>query len=229
MSNYEKSIKNRLILLLRQNSENLDFIERLSTTGDLLFFGGSIRDLCISPESTKMPRDFDIAIKFNNKEEFNKIVEDYNFEINRFGGYKFHTSNIDFDIWDLNNTWAFNNTDLTPSEENLARSVYLNIDGIVYNFNKNILYDDIFRSSINNSKLDITLEINPHIELNLLRALVFKYKYNLNFSNKLKSVFRALIDTQEEKFIEDLYKVQLSHYKYNSFSKEDIRKELQYI
>ncbi|GEC89393.1 hypothetical protein [Brevibacillus brevis] len=229
MSIYEKNIKNRIILLLGRNSQTLDFIERLSTTGDLLFFGGSIRDLCLFPECTQIPRDFDIAINFKNKERFDTLIGEYNFSKNRFGGFKFNISNIEFDIWDLNNTWAFKNKYLKPSEENLAKSVYLNIDGIVYNFNKNRLYDDIFQSSIKSSKLDITLEENPQVELNLLRALVFKNKYNLIFSNKLKDVFKTFMNTYDEDLIESLYEMQLAHYRYNSFSKEEIRKELQFI
>jgi hypothetical protein len=79
------------------------------------------------------------------------------------------------------------------------------------------------------SEIDITLEENPQIELNLLRALIFKYKYDLGFSKKLKDVFRTLVTLQEDRLIEDLYDIQFSHYKNHSFSKEDLRKELQCI
>ncbi|MGW8892054.1 hypothetical protein ACWGMM_10020, partial [Bacillus subtilis] len=114
MSNFDISIKKRLILLLGQNSETLKVVETLSTTGNLLFFGGSIRDLCMAPEVNKMPRDFDIAINFKNEEKFSALIGNYNYKKNRFGGYKFSISNIDFDVWDLNNTWAFKNKHLKP-------------------------------------------------------------------------------------------------------------------
>lgn len=71
---------------------------------------------------------------------------------------------------------------MQASKENLAKSVYLNIEGIVYNKSK--IYDELFSTSI--SKLDVNLEVNPQVELNFLRALVFKDKYKeeykLNFS-----------------------------------------------
>ncbi|MEC3334970.1 hypothetical protein ABH963_003772 [Bacillus sp. RC55] len=230
MSNIEKSIKQKLTLLLRQHSETLNFVEELSQSGDLLFFGGSIRDLYITKDdSLQFPRDFDIAINFRNKKVLENLKEKYPYKINRFGGYKFYTSVVEFDIWDLNNTWAFKNTNLKASEENLARSVYLNIDGIVFNYNKECLYDEIFKETIQNSLLDITLEKNPQIELNLLRALVFKSKYNLVFSNRLKEVFREFKSNDEKKIIDNLYKIQLSHYRTLKFSKEEIRNELQYI
>jgi len=229
MSNVEKIIKNHLIYFLEKNSETLRFIEELSNVGELLFFGGSIRDICFYPEEPPMPRDFDIAIRFKNKKSFDSIIKKYNYKKNRFGGYKLKISNIEFDIWDLENTWAFKNTNLCPSEENLAKSVYLNIDGIVYNFNKEKLYDEVFRSTIKESKLDITLEENPQIELNLLRALVFKEKYKLELSNNLKSVINDYLKDDSSTLIENLYELQLSHYKTNHFSKEKIRNELHFI
>ncbi|MGE7913256.1 hypothetical protein [Lysinibacillus xylanilyticus] len=229
MSKYEKSIKHQLICFLGKDSNTLDFIDELSSVGDLLFFGGSVRDICIFQDKAAMPRDFDIAIKFKQKDRFNSLTERYSYKQNRFGGYKFIVSNVEFDIWDLENTWAFKHTNLTPSEANLAKSVYLNIDGIVYNFNKAILYDDVFKSSIEDNKLDITLEENPQIELNLLRALVFKDKYKLRFSNRLKDVFKDFHYKNSNQLIENLYELQFSHYNMEYFSKEYIRKELDYI
>lgn len=82
----------------------------------------------------------------------------------------------------MENIGAFNNANLQASKENLAKSVYLNIEGIVYNKSK--IYEELFSTSI--SKLDVNLEVNPQVELNFLRALVFKDKYKeeykLNFS-----------------------------------------------
>lgn len=82
----------------------------------------------------------------------------------------------------MENIGAFNNANLQASKENLAKSVYLTIEGIVYNKSK--IYDELFSTSI--SKLDVNLEVNPQVELNFLRALVFKDKYKeeykLNFS-----------------------------------------------
>lgn len=233
MSGYEKYVKNQLICLLGKNSESLNFINDLMVTGDLLFFGGSIRDICLFPDNPPSPRDFDIAIKFKDFNKFEEIVKKYDFRKNRFGGYKFNIANIEFDVWNLENTWAFENTNLQASEENLAKSVYLNIDGIVYNFNKCRLYDDLFKTSISAGKLDINLERNPQVELNLLRAIVFKEKYRekyeLSFSNKLRKVFKKYLDESQMKLVDQLYDLQVGHYKTYYLSKEEIQRELQYV
>ena len=229
MRNHEKNIKNQLIYFLGKELDSFKFIEEISNVGELLFFGGSIRDICVFPDRPPMPRDFDIAIKFKDKASFERLINKYEYRKNRFGGYKFKIANMEFDIWDLENTWAFRYTDLLPSEENLAKSVYLSIDGIVYNYNKSRLYDDIFRNTIKENILDITLEENPQVELNLLRALVFKKKYSLGFSNKLKKVFNVYLKDDSEKLIESLFELQSAHYKADYFSKEQIKNELQYI
>lgn len=233
MSRYEKKIKDQLIYSLGKNSDSLNFVEELSNSGDLLFFGGSIRDICLFPENPPIPRDFDIAIKFKDKSEFESITKKYDHRKNRFGGYKFKVANIEFDVWDLESTWAFNNTNLQASEENLAKSVYLNIDGIVYNFNKSKIYDELFQTSIKSCKLDVHLEANPQVELNLLRALVFKDKYKdnykLKFSNRLKDIFKKYLEDESLELVENLYSLQCTHYKEDYLSKEKIKYELQHI
>ncbi|PCD06329.1 hypothetical protein CMV16_19360 [Peribacillus simplex] len=230
MSKLEGIIKDNLICLLKEQSETLEFVEKLAETGELLFFGGAVRDVYIKNEQKIFPRDFDIAIKFKNERKFYQLIEEYEFKKNRFGGYKFKISGIDFDIWDLNNTWAFKNTDLVASEENLARSVFLNIDGIVYNFNTGCLHAELLKETLKRSELDISLEENPHVELNLLRALVFKRKYNLDLSNKLKTVFKFYKErSNKDNLINNLFEVQLSHYKAEKLSRDELEKELHYI
>ncbi|WP_281203182.1 hypothetical protein [Cytobacillus kochii] len=233
MSRYEKDIKNKLIFLLGKDSNTLNFIEELTNVGDLLFFGGSIRDICLFPDNPPLPRDFDIAIKFKDKNKFELITRKYINRRNRFGGFKFKIGNMEFDIWDLENTWAFNNTNLQASEENLAKSVYLNIDGIVYNFNKSKIYDELFRTSIQDCKLDVNLEDNPQVELNLLRALVFKDKYKkdykLKFSSNLKSIYKKYLADESAELVDDLYNLQCTHYNKDYLSKEKIEYELQHI
>lgn len=211
----------------------MDFIEELSDVGDLLFFGGTIRDICLYPDNPPFPRDFDIAINFKNKNKFEVITQKYNNRKNRFGGFKFKIGNVEFDIWDLKNTWAFKNTNLKATEENLAKSVYLNIDGIVYNYNKSKVYDELFKKSIKYCKLDINLKENPQVELNLLRALVFKEKYKknykLNFSNTLKDTFREYLEDESMRLVDSLYELQSKHYSKYYFTKEKLNYELKHL
>lgn len=113
------TIKVEIYNLLEDYPETLRFINGLSEFGDLLFFGGSIRDYYLYNEYKKMPRDFDIAVKLHCKTEktFESFVEKYNYKKNRFGGYKVNIENIEFDLWNLENTWAFRENKLLAEEK----------------------------------------------------------------------------------------------------------------
>lgn len=223
------SIKNQLNILLNDYPGSRKLINDLSCEGELLFFGGSIRDYCVNGKYTSMPRDFDIAIKFqgnyNSETRLERLFSGLDFSKNRFGGYKLKVEGLEFDIWDFNNTWAFREKKLEPEEENLAKSVYLSIDGVVYNYNTNVLYCDDLDNTLRTKELNIVLEENPQKSLNLLRALVFKAKYSLNFSEHLINQFRFSLNSSLD-FCEELYNVQCSHYKSEYINKEQIRNEL---
>jgi len=226
-SMYEQNnnLKKELIKLLKMREDALEFTLKLSESGELLFFGGSVRDLYLD-EINEYPRDFDIAIIYHNKYLFNELLDQYEYKLNRFGGYKFYISGTEFDVWDLNNTWAFKNKYLIASEENLVDSVFLSVDGIAYNFNKSILYNSRLDESLRRNEIDIVLDSNPQIELNLLRALILKKKYNLELSLKLKELLKNYYYEMNNEFLEILHQLQMSHYKIEKISKSDIESEI---
>lgn len=81
---------------------------------------------------------------------------------------------------------------------------------------------------MDNKQINIVLNDNPQKELNLLRALVFKKKYNFDFSVELKAEYKKLISLNQD-FYEKLYELQFSHYKSEYFTRADVIKELQHI
>ncbi|MED5244980.1 hypothetical protein [Priestia sp. LL-8] len=216
--------------MLEDYPTSLNFIKDLSTIGELLFFGGSIRDYYVYNRYINMPRDFDIAIKIfpNNESLLEEFIGKYVHRKNRFGGYKVKIENIEFDIWNLENTWAFKENKLPAKEDNLVKSVFLSIDGIAYNFNKDTLYDEGLRRSINNKKINIVLNDNPQKDLNLLRALVFKKKYKLDFGNDLKEEYQRSLSIHEDLY-ERLHQLQYSHYKFEYLTRNEVIEELNSI
>lgn len=226
----DQTIKMEIIKLLDSYPTSLAFIKQLSNIGDLLFFGGSIRDYYLYNEFKKMPRDFDIAVKINTPSEylFEEIINKYQYRKNRFGGYKVIVDKIEFDIWNLKDTWAFKEKKLLAEEKNLSKSVFLSIDGIVYNFNNNILYDEEFKKTIDNNQINIVLKENPQKELNLLRALVFKKRYKLTFAPELKEEYKKSI-LKDTYLYEKLYALQFNHYKCEYFTQKELQTELNYL
>ena len=58
----ETMIDNYLNSLLRTDNRILDFVETLSKIGEIIFFGGSIRDLYLANEHKNSPRAYDVVI-----------------------------------------------------------------------------------------------------------------------------------------------------------------------
>jgi hypothetical protein len=143
-------------------------------------------------------------------------LENTTYKKNRYDGYKVKFNNrIAVDVWNLKDTWAFRSNKLTATATNLMKSVYLNIDALVYSLsddtfldNCNISYLDI----INKHLLDIVFDETPFEELNLLRALVFRKRYSLELSPKLTKRLMYYIKNDKSSTINSFMKLQIEHY-----------------
>lgn len=195
----------------------VNFVQNLSENGEVIFFGGYVRDLLVNYNENN--RDIDIV--FSSKSSckmLDFIIYDYFDEVERnlFGGYKIRLSDVTIDIWNLEDTWAFKENKLRPSVNNLEHSTFLKMDSITYNFNHKIINSKYFHETITKKRLDVQLEENPDLELNLIKNLVQKKKYEkifnitFEFSDQLKKMY---IDFNTEDSVERIYNRQLSRYK----------------
>ncbi|PHV72211.1 hypothetical protein CS063_01680 [Sporanaerobium hydrogeniformans] len=199
-------------------------INELSIDNELLLFGGSVREY-LESGFRNIPRDFDIVIKKKRKNSLEDILCKYPHKKNRFGGYKVRINSLEFDIWKLEDTWAFVNNKVKASEENLVNTVFLNLDAIVYNLEKEMLYDEIYKQAKQEQCLNIVLHENPHLDLNILRAINFAEKYNMSLSEELRYMISELIQ-ENNNYYERLYSIQFNHYGSEKFTKIEINNYL---
>jgi len=192
-------------------------------------FGGAIRDYLNG--ELDYSRDLDFVIDSGNgvSIDISKYIAgftDVSYKTNRFNGYKIKFRNyIDIDIWNLNDTWAFKNDKLYPSAENLIKSVYLNIDALVYSLNQDIFLNncDVKYSQIKKDRmLDIVFDETPYEELNLLRALVFHKKYSLFFSKILRKRLLHYYNSDQNIAVYRLMELQKEHYNTVLLNKYDL-------
>ncbi|WP_110955002.1 hypothetical protein [Anaerosinus massiliensis] len=213
--------------LMRQFPNADRLLHKLNKDNELFLFGGCVRSY-LKNNFNKMPRDFDIVLKKNKVNDIENIFKDYQYTKNRFGGFKIKVDNLDFDIWEIENTWAFKEKKVQLSEKNLCETVYLNIDAIVYDLNKKKYYQKVFKDAMHSKCLDIVLADNPYITLNLLRTIIYKREYEMSLSNKLKNQFVAFANKYDD-FSKLLYDVQIDHYKEEKISINEINKEISNI
>lgn len=202
------------VLSDRPNALNL--IRELEQKSNLLLFGGCIREY-YENNFKNIPRDFDIVIT-GLEQDLNSVFQEFNipYKKNKFGGYKILVDNLQFDMWEIQNTWAFKGKKVQYHMPiDLAKTVFLNIDSILYDLNRELLFDVGFSNAISSKEIDIVLFPNPYPELNLTRAFRYKYKYNLQFSNQLQSYLDNWLNKFDNKLnaINHLKNIELKRYK----------------
>ena len=182
----EKQFHNYLNKIFSKDEKMLEMISELNSNGRIFIFGGTVRNF----------------FENGNKKNLENIVLKYfEFSKNRFNGLKIKSDELKIDIWNFEDTWAFSSGTVLPSTENfafeLSKTVFLNIDAAVYDFGEKKFYIEEFEKIKKTKTLDILIEKNPFIELNLLRGLILKKKYNLQFSKKMEKIFRKFISDNE--------------------------------
>lgn len=219
--------------LISQYPDANSLINQLGKYGELLLFGGAVREYNDSGFEN-MPRDFDIVISKNdNNINLDAVLQDFHYKKNRFNGYKLNVNGIEFDIWELENTWAFKENKINCSQNEykyrLQDTVFLNIDSVVYNLTEREMFNEKYENAMRNKEIDIVLEENPYKELNMVRAIAFKNKYDMEFSDRLKKVIKSFVDENDDCIdycIDRLYEVQYNHYLEYKVRKEAIENEL---
>ena len=228
-----KTLTRTLYSRLERDKALFDFVNKLMTDSEVYLFGGAVRDYI--DNNLVSFRDLDFVIKSKSCQSIN--IEDYipaqtKFVKNRYNGYKIYFSNVIVDIWNIENTWAFENHKLSMSVENLLKSVYLNIDSLVYLLNEDRYInncDKLYKNIIFHKQLDVVCKETPFELLNLLRAIIYKNKYSLRLSENLKQQFYKYITTNEAGMIEEFMRIQKEHYKKSIISKSEILSEINYI
>ncbi len=170
---------------LQENQTIAQLFEKLSKAGPAVIFGGAIRDWIIG----KSPRDIDVVLDCpDSKLSFAlNSLGLYKPERNRFGGYFFKIDGVEFDIWNLDSTWAFKkDTKFIKHLKTLPQTVFFNMDAVIYYLDTGSVLDNGFSQAMESKTLDIVYEPNPFPFLCVSKALCHLTKYEMRPSNNLK-------------------------------------------
>ena len=204
---------------IERNEPARVLLRDLMRDAEVYLFGGAVRDYLDGRFESLRDMDFvvesrsdaliDIEGYFPDDADARKIR-------NRYNGYKvIFSDGLIMDIWNLEDTWTFKTGKLMATAENLIHTVYLNFDGVVYSLgeDKYLLDSDKRYERIKESGvLDIVNDETPFEELNLVRALVFRERYSMTFSDKLKGRMREVYSADRERTIRNFMEHQISHY-----------------
>ncbi len=148
-----------------------------------VFFGGTLRSLLLSRLSNNLPgrpRDIDIVMNGANLEDLRDSFKPYIARQTRFGGLKLKRVNWQFDVWPLEETYAFKENGIrSPTFEDLPTTTFFNVESIAMEVwpkrgcpRKIFSSDDQFFRGVINRTIEINREQNPFPELCVVRAIV---------------------------------------------------------
>lgn len=221
-------IKDALYEFLKTKPQINELFDTLSKIGNIYLIGGILREYR-DHQMIKSLRDIDVTIDVINYGMWIDFIQKYAMKNNRFDGFKTVVDDIEVDVWRIENTWAYKNNKVKMKPDKvkqLPKTVFLNVDGIVFDWSRNLWFDEEYQAAMKTRVLDVVLEDNPQIKLNLLRAMILRNRYGMTYSRRLKEVFKKQLIVSENSLEIELLKEQLKRYRKMVLSEEDIKREL---
>ena len=204
---------------------------KLYNIGELYLIGGILREFLETCDFRNV-RDIDLVISTKKVGQFHEICAKYHTKKNSFGGYKINCDDFTIDVWRIESTWAYKKNIIKCSEEdylkNLPYTVFYNMDSLVYDIKNNTWYDYLYKKAKESNILDIVLEENPHIDLNILRGMIFQNRYHMEYSERLKKLICERCQNEKE-YEKILYLIEKKRYKTEISSLVEIKKQLDSI
>lgn len=180
----EEILKKRISRFFKSSeagrAELWSLISSLRMTGDVIIFGGILRDIALYG-TKKFNSDIDLVIDCPPQSLSNLIKEEsISAAKNKFGGYRTEAGGWSIDFWPIESTWAFaNNKVVLEDKKSLLRTTITNWDSIIYSFNeRKIICSKNYFTDLQSGLLDIVLEENPNQIGALIRVLRSIYDKN---------------------------------------------------
>lgn len=222
------NIKEEILRYLAEYPPAYQVFEMLLQAGDVYVMGGLLREYCDNGRINDL-RDADFCVDVKRPEIWTNLLETIPYTLNRFNGYKFVCSKFIIDVWNVKETWAFKEQKVLANEKNyfnkLPDTVFLNMDALVYDLKKDVWNDYIYKEAMKSRVLDIVLAENPFVELNIIRAMVLRKKYNMIYSKKLANIICEY--GQMENFTDQAMAIQKKRYGYYVVDKKIIEEEIE--
>lgn len=227
-------MKNAIFAYLKAHPPALELFNRLAQSGNIYLIGGVLREFLDHGTISNL-RDIDIIVDIRNRDLWNETLTKYALRCNRFGGYKLVCDGLLIDTWPVEQTWAFREKiiNCSPNEyiSMLPETVFLNIDGIIYDWTQEKWEDTKYRQALASKTLDVVLAPNPQVLLNIVRTFVLKHRYSLCLSSELKRIIREEFDKSGniDCFVDSLMVEQNRRYQSEIISKASFLLELNNI
>lgn len=184
-------IKSSIIQYLDNHPPAKCLFDKLLSIGEVYLIGGVLREYR-DHKAIKNLRDIDIVVDVKQNKAWDDIICEYFSKANRFGGNKLRCDDLLMDVWSIDQTWAYRNECVHCNRnqyfEYLPETVFLNIDGIIFDWKNEVWNDAKYKAAMESKILDVVLPQNPQLCLNILRAFILQKRYEMTLSDRLKQI-----------------------------------------
>lgn len=205
--------------------------DELVAAGDIYLLGGVLREYLDHHAICEL-RDIDIVVGVKNRHRWEKTLNTYSVKRNRFGGNKLHCDGLLVDVWAVEKTWAYRENIVKCEPEHyvdrLAETVFLNIDGIIYDWQRDTWDDAEYRDAMRTKVLDVVLPENPQLCLNIFRTFLLQNRYQMQLSERLKAIIMSEYNkfAGKKEFLDAMMKEQQRRYEREIISSSELDRML---
>lgn len=199
-----------------------NFIRILSESGEVLVFGGLLRDIALYGGG-EFNSDIDLVVDCSPEVLFGFFQGRGALSgRNHFGGYRVKVGGWSIDVWPMRETWAFVSGNIKfINRRSLLLTTITNWDSVAFSFMDNALIADSgYVDSLKRRELDVVLVENPNRLGALLRVL--KLIFDKQVEVLLPKALMYLKDGLSEFSSGDLFKFQIEAFNRIYFSEQEI-------
>lgn len=218
------ALKKRVIRFFEspKRLEVKSFINTLSEYGEVLVFGGLLRDIALYG-GVNFNSDIDLVVDCSPDVLFDFFQrQNAHSEQNQFGGYRVKVGGWSIDVWPMRETWAFASGNVKfVNRESLLLTTITNWDSVAFSFMDNTLISDpYYVDSLRLRELDVVLVENPNRLGAFLRVL--KLIFDKQVEVLLPKALIYLKDGFSEFSSADLFKFQIKAFNKVYFSEQEL-------
>lgn len=199
-------------------------IDALAEHSHAWIFGGMIRDIGLYGRGG-FTSDIDLVIERSQEDLINalKTLEIHQFSVNRLGGIRFHYMSLDFDIWSIQDTWAFRNRIVKFEDtHSLLKTTLMSWDSVLYDVrNKHVISPENYLHDLHRRRLELVLQVTPNEMGSVIKILRTIYNKQVKFlgpqiSNYLQQALKSYS-------YESLRHYEYDSYRQSSFSEDQLQ------
>jgi hypothetical protein len=215
----------------------LQVLEDLKQTdARAVLFGGTLRSLLVSRLFERRfgrPRDIDLVVLGVPLSELEKRFNGIIARHTRFGGLKLRNGSWHFDVWPLEETWAFRKDKVIARFEDLPSTTTFNLEAIAVEVwskdgKPRALFSghDQFFHGILSRTLELNRTDSPFPELTVVRAVVMASELRFRIGPRLGAYIAEIAPTLNETAIDE---IQAHHYGYSRMTGHTLKGIVQVI